>query len=154
MESVQELHSTFIIALWLSLLFLPPFWQLFEYLIFKEATIRLEKSLFVSTLPITLKVTMKSRVICQSSSQDCANTILAAPGCLLFHFYYILCIDNHQYICLCCFQELNECDPNPCLNNGTCVDGVRNYTCNCASFTEDGVLNYYTGRNCSTSENA
>ena len=48
--------------------------------------------------------------------------------------------------------ELDECDPNPCLNSGECVDGVRNYTCNCASFTEDEVLNYYTGRNCSTSE--
>lgn len=48
--------------------------------------------------------------------------------------------------------ELNECDPNPCLNSGTCVDGVRNYTCNCTSFPEDGVLIYFTGRNCSTGE--
>ena len=26
------------------------------------------------------------------------------------------------------------------MTGGTCVDGVRNYTCNCASFPEDGVL--------------
>ena len=32
------------------------------------------------------------------------------------------------------------------------MDGVQNYTCDCASFTEDGVLNYYTGRNCGTGE--
>ena len=48
--------------------------------------------------------------------------------------------------------ELNECDPDPCLNGGTCVDGVRNYTCNCATFPEDGGLTYYTGRNCGTGE--
>ena len=48
--------------------------------------------------------------------------------------------------------ELNECDPDPCLNGGTCVDGVRNYTCNCATFPEDGGLTYYAGRNCGTGE--
>jgi len=48
--------------------------------------------------------------------------------------------------------ELNECDPNPCLNGGTCVDGVQNYTCTCASFTKDSVVIYYTGRNCSTGQ--
>ena len=37
--------------------------------------------------------------------------------------------------------ELNECILTPALmNGGTCVDGVRNYTCNCTSFPEDGVL--------------
>ena len=61
-------------------------------------------------------------------------------------------INKHQCICLCCSQETNECDPNPCLNNGICVDGVQAYTCNCSSFTENNVLTYYTGRNCSTGE--
>ena len=60
-------------------------------------------------------------------------------------------------MCLYCYfvlflSELNECDPNPCRNNGVCVDGVRNYTCNCASFVEDGVRIFYTGRNCGTGE--
>ena len=45
---------------------------------------------------------------------------------------------------------LNECEPNPCQNGGTCVDGVQNYTCNCASLPE--TLTYYTGRNCSIGE--
>ena len=48
--------------------------------------------------------------------------------------------------------ELDECDPDPCLNGGTCVDGIRNYTCNCASFTVDNVLIYHTGRHCGTGE--
>ena len=38
------------------------------------------------------------------------------------------------------------------MNNGKCEDGVQNYTCNCTSFFEDGVENFYTGRNCAESE--
>ena len=49
-------------------------------------------------------------------------------------------------------QETNECDPDPCLNNGICVDEVQAYTCNRTSFAEDNVLTYYTGRNCGTGE--
>ena len=25
----------------------------------------------------------------------------------------------------------NDCQPNPCQNNGTCLDGVGNFLCNC-----------------------
>ena len=55
-------------------------------------------------------------------------------------------------ICVVFLSETNECDPNPCINNGKCIDGVQNYTCNCTSLLEDGVLNFYTGRNCAESE--
>ena len=48
--------------------------------------------------------------------------------------------------------ELDECDPNPCQNNGKCVDGRQNYTCNCTAHPENGDI-LYTGRNCSTGEN-
>ena len=27
--------------------------------------------------------------------------------------------------------NINECSVAPCLNNGTCVDGVADYTCDC-----------------------
>ena len=70
-----------------------------------------------------------------------------------FCFAYFLSGSIIMSICfLCCLSltELNECDPNPCLNNGMCVDGVQNYTCNCASF--DDVEKFYTGRNCGTGE--
>ena len=63
---------------------------------------------------------------------------------------------NHTvYIVPLCdvfLSETNECDPNPCLNNGKCVDGVHNYTCICISILEDGVRYFYTGRNCAESE--
>ena len=33
---------------------------------------------------------------------------------------------------LCCiFSDINECDPNPCQNDGTCEDGVASFTCQC-----------------------
>jgi hypothetical protein len=36
--------------------------------------------------------------------------------------------------------NVNECNPNPCLNDGTCADGIDTYTCTCPSG--------YTGANC------
>lgn len=40
--------------------------------------------------------------------------------------------------------DIDDCAGQPCLNGGTCVDHVNNYTCNCA----DG----YTGRDCEVGE--
>lgn len=44
-----------------------------------------------------------------------------------------------NFVCKCevdftgelCDTRINDCEPHPCLNGGTCVDGVRSYTCNC-----------------------
>ena len=45
----------------------------------------------------------------------------------------------------CCFlSDTDDCDPYPCVNNGTCIDGVNNYTCACPSGFE--------GRNCNISK--
>ena len=40
------------------------------------------------------------------------------------------------------FVDINECAINPCLNGGTCTDGVNNYTCSCAAG--------FTGKDCET----
>ena len=42
------------------------------------------------------------------------------------------------------FADTYDCDPYPCLNNGTCTDMVNNYTCACQPGFE--------GRNCSISK--
>ncbi|XP_065903420.1 uncharacterized protein [Dysidea avara] len=39
-------------------------------------------------------------------------------------------------------NNIDDCDPNPCINNGTCTDGVDSFTCNC--------VNGFTGVNCTT----
>ena len=38
----------------------------------------------------------------------------------------------------------DDCSPNPCLNEGSCTDGVNTYTCQCA----DG----FSGSDCGTSK--
>ena len=38
----------------------------------------------------------------------------------------------------------NPCTPNPCQNNGECVEEIGNYSCLCR---EDGSV-VYSGRNC------
>ena len=40
--------------------------------------------------------------------------------------------------------DVNECASMPCLNNGTCVDDINGFTCNCTSA--------FTGAVCETSE--
>ena len=42
-------------------------------------------------------------------------------------------------------QTSNECLSNPCLNNGTCVDHIWNYTCQCSTG--------FTGSNCQIERN-
>lgn len=32
-----------------------------------------------------------------------------------------------------CEININECDPSPCQNIATCIDGLNNFTCVCAS---------------------
>ena len=48
------------------------------------------------------------------------------------------CVNHNQYPssigkCISHLLDIDECNPNPCLNNGTCFDGIANYTCNCTT---------------------
>jgi len=59
-----------------------------------------------------------------------------------------LTVAPHSYQCTCtfgwsgenCFDNIQECDSNPCANGGECVDDVADYACNC--------LPGYSGDNC------
>lgn len=35
--------------------------------------------------------------------------------------------------------EINECESEPCFNNGTCTDMVNSYTCECANTGFEGA---------------
>ena len=37
-------------------------------------------------------------------------------------------------------SDVNECESNPCLNNGECVDGIDTFSCNCGP--------HFSGDNC------
>ena len=39
-----------------------------------------------------------------------------------------------------CGDNIDDCDPNPCQNGGTCTDDVNDYTCSCPKD--------YSGKNC------
>lgn len=30
-----------------------------------------------------------------------------------------------------CEMNINDCMHNPCVNNGTCIDGIKDYSCKC-----------------------
>ena len=44
---------------------------------------------------------------------------------------FCACDDGYEGDGTTC-TEINECDPNPCLNDGTCTDLVDDYSCECA----------------------
>ena len=39
------------------------------------------------------------------------------------------------------FSDIDDCQPNPCQNGGTCTDGVNSYSCECDLL--------YDGKDCS-----
>ena len=44
----------------------------------------------------------------------------------------------------CYNTDIDDCDPDPCQNGGTCTDGVDSYTCTCVTG--------FTGTDCDTSK--
>ena len=51
-----------------------------------------------------------------------------------FYFLFVLTAD------------IDDCAVQPCHNEGTCIDAVNDYSCNCAVG--------YTGKNCSVGKNS
>ena len=52
-------------------------------------------------------------------------------------------IQGSIYLAVISFSDIDDCANKPCLNGGTCTDGVNGFTCKCATG--------YTGTNCETS---
>ena len=54
--------------------------------------------------------------------------------------YFIVVNPFHVLLSL----DTDDCYPNPCLNNGTCIDGVNDYKCSCVPG--------FDGKNCYNSK--
>ena len=37
-------------------------------------------------------------------------------------------------------SDTDECDSNPCQNNGVCIDGIGEFSCSCVKGVFEGVL--------------
>ncbi|XP_065897908.1 fibropellin-1-like isoform X2 [Dysidea avara] len=72
---------------------------------------------------------------CDVCSLACENEGTQAPDCSK-----CLCVPGYEGIM--CENEINECDLNPCENNGTCIDLVNDYSCQCVAG--------YADKNCTT----
>ena len=59
--------------------------------------------------------------------------------------------------CLCltgftgpnCQYDIDDCNPNPCLNGGICRDGINSYSCTCPTTTIDNQFTL-SGDRCET----
>lgn len=64
----------------------------------------------------------------------CAVLLKTANKKLLYTLVFFLCVR-----CQCvegyrgrlCEVDVDECDPNPCVNGASCLDGLGSYTCRC-----------------------
>ena len=63
-------------------------------------------------------------------------------SCQLLQFIIVDGRQVYQFI-LTIPSDTDDCYPNPCLNNGTCTDGVNDYNCTCVPG--------FVGKNCSNS---
>lgn len=54
--------------------------------------------------------------------------------------YFTRCECPEGYKGINCSEKINYCLPNPCLNNGSCIQNLTKYTCNCQKI--------YYGTNC------
>lgn len=63
-------------------------------------------------------------------------TALVHPDLLVINNSMIILVYRQcqRIFCLLgdlCEEDLNECESNPCWNNGSCVDGPNGYVCQC-----------------------
>ena len=85
-------------------------------------------------------VTGYSGEICEISKymKKCSKGSLSAAIFVILRFIYIYIYNMADLFVL--YIDINDCIDGACLNEGTCIDGVNEYTCNC--------MPGYTGSNC------
>ena len=62
--------------------------------------------------------------------------------CVRSRYGYFIVVNSYNVLFF--FSDTDDCYPNPCLNNGTCTDGVNDYNCTCVPG--------FVAKNCSNSK--
>ncbi|XP_065894910.1 uncharacterized protein [Dysidea avara] len=72
-------------------------------------------------------------IICEECDLTCQNGGIPNDDCTM-------CNCPTGFVGSACETNINDCDPNPCQNGGSCTDGVGSFTCDCH--------NGFSGANC------
>ena len=73
------------------------------------------------------------------TGRDCETSMI-----IFLLTYYLGSFSRHRLLSCILLLDINDCQPNPCMNNGICVDGVNSFSCNCA--------HGFIGKHCSISK--
>jgi len=72
------------------------------------------------------------------------NECIIIKRCEIYDTFVFSCVCSNGFEGRNCEVNTDDCRNNPCTNNGTCIDLIAGYKCECASL--------YTGNHCETSE--
>lgn len=72
------------------------------------------------------------------------NECIIIKRCQINNTFVFSCVCSNGFEGRNCEVNTDDCRNNPCTNNGTCIDLIAGYKCECAS--------PYSGNHCETSE--
>lgn len=82
-----------------------------------------------------------SQLVFPQNSANNAMTFQKIAVCKVTSFFLFTCLPLCcRYKGVNCEQNINECENNPCLNQGSCFDTYGSYTCQC--------MRGFGGQNC------
>ena len=70
-------------------------------------------------------------VFCIDPCNECVITSTCEPQLDNINGYSCVCADG--FTSTNCTVNIDDCDPNPCMNGGSCEDLINDYACQCAS---------------------
>ena len=47
--------------------------------------------------------------------------------------YIVICKQCRACACVIHVSDIDDCESKPCMNDGTCTDGLNKYTCKCST---------------------
>ena len=88
--------------------------------------------------------TTESAYTCMCKAGFAGKNCETSKDCILRSISWGLFGQNVTNFAKFLLSDIDECAPKPCLNGGSCIDGINSYKCKC----EPG----FDGKNCENSE--